>query len=87
MPTDHHKTREESIPLPTTLVHGGATRNVLSDAPSDIVRLRLLGEHTDEIVTHVLGVSVSDIESAKRRWQGVVVFLLRWLGHAGRIRS
>jgi len=89
MPADHHKTREESLPLPITLVHGRATRNVLSDAPSNIVRLRLLGEYTDEIVTHVLGMSVSDIESAKRRWQGAVIFplRLRWLWHAGRIRS
>jgi formyl-CoA transferase len=37
----------------------------LSDSPSDVERSPLLGEHTDEILTEVLGMSSDDIASAK----------------------
>ena len=37
----------------------------LSDSPSDVVRSPLLGEHTDEILKDVLGMSDADIAEAK----------------------
>jgi formyl-CoA transferase len=37
----------------------------LSDSPSDVVRSPLLGEHTDEILTEVLGMSSDDIADMK----------------------
>lgn len=38
----------------------------LSDSPSDVVRSPLLGEHTDEILKDVLGMSDADISEAKK---------------------
>ena len=38
----------------------------LSDSPSDVLRSPLLGEHTDEILKDVLGMSDSDISEAKK---------------------
>ena len=38
----------------------------LSDSPSDVVRSPLLGEHTDEILKDVLGMSDTDIAEAKK---------------------
>ena len=38
----------------------------LSDSPSDVVRSPLLGEHTDEILKDVLGMSDADIAEAKK---------------------
>ena len=38
----------------------------LSDSPSDVVRSPLLGEHTDEILKDVLGMSDVDIAEAKK---------------------
>ena len=37
----------------------------LSDSPADVVRSPLLGEHTDEILGSVLGMSAEEIEAAK----------------------
>ena len=37
----------------------------LSDSPSDVTRSPLLGEHTDEILRDVLGMSGDEIASAK----------------------
>ena len=37
----------------------------LSDSPSDVTRSPLLGEHTDEILAEVLGMSADDISAAK----------------------
>ena len=37
----------------------------LSASPSEVVRSPLLGEHTDEILKAVLGMSDEEIESAK----------------------
>ncbi len=37
----------------------------LSDSPSDVTRSPLLGEHTDEVLTEVLKMSVEDIAEAK----------------------
>ena len=37
----------------------------LSDSPSDVVRSPLLGEHTDEILKEVLGMSDQEIKAAK----------------------
>jgi formyl-CoA transferase len=37
----------------------------LSDSPSDVERSPLLGEHTDEILAEVLGMSSDDIAQAK----------------------
>ena len=37
----------------------------LSDSPSDVVRSPLLGEHTDEILAEVLGMSSEDIADMK----------------------
>jgi len=37
----------------------------LSDSPSDVTRSPLLGEHTDEILAEVLGMSKDDISAAK----------------------
>jgi formyl-CoA transferase len=37
----------------------------LSDSPSDVVRSPLLGEHTDEILAEVLGMSSEDIAEMK----------------------
>lgn len=37
----------------------------LSDSPSDVTRSPLLGEHTHEILTEVLGLSAEQIEAAK----------------------
>ena len=37
----------------------------LSDSPSDVLRSPLLGEHTDEILKDVLGMSDADIAEAK----------------------
>ncbi|MDD9878235.1 MAG: formyl-CoA transferase [Magnetovibrio sp.] len=42
----------------------------LSDSPSDVVRSPLLGEHTDEVLRDVLG--LSDDEIAKAREEGAV---------------
>ena len=38
----------------------------LSDSPSDVIRSPLLGEHTDEILKDVLGMSDADISEAKK---------------------
>ena len=38
----------------------------LSDSPSDVLRSPLLGEHTDEILKDVLGMSDADIAEAKK---------------------
>ena len=38
----------------------------LSDSPSDVLRSPLLGEHTDEILKDVLGMSDADISEAKK---------------------
>jgi formyl-CoA transferase len=38
----------------------------LSDSPSDVVRSPLLGEHTDEILKDILGMSDADISEAKK---------------------
>ena len=37
----------------------------LSDSPSDVVRSPLLGEHTDEILREVVGLSDNDIAAAR----------------------
>ena len=37
----------------------------LSDSPSDVVRSPLLGEHTDEILREVVGLSDTDIAAAR----------------------
>ena len=37
----------------------------LSDSPADVVRSPLLGEHTDEILASLLGMSAEEIEAAK----------------------
>ena len=37
----------------------------LSDSPSDVLRSPLLGEHTDEILAEVLGMSSEDIADVK----------------------
>ena len=37
----------------------------LSDSPTDVVRSPLLGEHTDEILKEVIGLSVDEIKRAK----------------------
>jgi formyl-CoA transferase len=37
----------------------------MSDSPVDVVRSPLLGEHTDEILSAVLGYSPSDLERIK----------------------
>jgi formyl-CoA transferase len=37
----------------------------LSDSPSDVDRSPLLGEHTDEILSDVCGMSAAEIEAAK----------------------
>ena len=37
----------------------------LSDSPADVVRSPLLGEHTEEILGSVLGMSAEEIEAAK----------------------
>ena len=37
----------------------------LSDSPADVVRAPLLGEHTDEILKEVLGLSEEEIEAAR----------------------
>ena len=37
----------------------------LSDSPADVVRSPLLGEHTEEILASVLGMSAEEIEAAK----------------------
>jgi formyl-CoA transferase len=42
----------------------------LSDSPSDVKRSPLLGEHTDEVLSEVLGLSAEEIEAA--RTAGVV---------------
>lgn len=42
----------------------------LSDSPTDVVRSPLLGEHTNEILKEVVGLSDEEIEQAKR--EGVV---------------
>ena len=42
----------------------------LSDSPSDVDRSPLLGEHTDEILEHVVGFTTAQIQSAKE--SGVV---------------
>ena len=38
----------------------------LSDSPSDVLRSPLLGEHTDEILKDILGMSDADISEAKK---------------------
>jgi formyl-CoA transferase len=37
----------------------------LSDSPSDVKRSPLLGEHTDEVLSEVLGLSAEDIDAAR----------------------
>jgi formyl-CoA transferase len=37
----------------------------LSNSPSEVVRSPLLGEHTDEILADILGMSAEEIEAAK----------------------
>lgn len=37
----------------------------LSDSPSEVVRSPLLGEHTDEILKEVLGLSDDEVKAAK----------------------
>ena len=37
----------------------------LSDSPADVVRSPLLGEHTDEVLASVLGMTAEEIEAAK----------------------
>ena len=38
----------------------------LSDSPADVQRSPLLGEHTDEILDQVLGMSPDEIDAAKQ---------------------
>jgi formyl-CoA transferase len=38
----------------------------LSDSPADVQRSPLLGEHTEEIMSSVLGLSVDEIEAFKQ---------------------
>ncbi len=38
----------------------------LSDSPAEVTRSPLLGEHTEEILTEILGYSADDIEEARR---------------------
>ena len=42
----------------------------LSDSPSDVRRSPLLGEHTDEVLSSVLGFKDQDIKAARQ--QGAV---------------
>ena len=37
----------------------------LSDSPAEVVRSPLLGEHTDEILSEVVGMSAEEIAAAK----------------------
>ena len=39
----------------------------LSDSPADVQRSPLLGEHTDEILSQVLGMSADEVDAAKQR--------------------